>query len=486
MNLDFPPDQFEQLLQQASDIVSSWYRALDSQPVYRQHSAREIFDHFDEPLPEAPEEVGELLKQVERDVYERSNLNIHPQYYAYITGGANQVAILAEMLRAALNQNNLKWHSAPANSEIEQIVVRWIAEFIGYGPPGAGVLVSGGAVANFLALAVARKQQAPIDIAEEGMAGAPRMCVYVSEQGHSSIDKAADMLGIGKKYVRKVAVDAAFRMEPRALRARIRADRAQGLLPMCVVGIAGTTNTGAVDPLEELAAICREEGLWFHVDAAYGGPAAALPSCQELFTGLELGDSLIINPHKWLFVPFEAACVLVRDGEHLLDTFSMVPPYLRTGQAAHGTDLMAYNLQLTKDFKALKIWMTFKAYGARRLRQAIEHDIQMAHYLARQLEQAPDFEVLAPAPLSIVCFRYRPPSMAEGPWLNVLNQRILAAIEGDGRAFFTGTELNGQTSLRCCCINHRRDHRHIDELIEVIRELGERSLAEDEQGTLHP
>ncbi|RMG24621.1 MAG: aminotransferase class I/II-fold pyridoxal phosphate-dependent enzyme [Bacteroidetes bacterium] len=474
MKLDFQAEEFEDLLQQASRIVLNWYRELEERKVYHNYPAAEIAERFDEPLPVQGTEVAELLRLVEQDVAERSNLNIHPQYYAYITGGANQVAILAELLRTALNQNNLKWHSAPANSEMEKIVVRWVSEFIGYGVPGAGVLASGGAVANFLALAVARKQQAPFDVAEEGMAGGPRMCVYVSSEGHSSIDKAADMLGMGKKYVRKIPVKPDFTMDPQALVAHIEADRQQGLLPVCVVGIAGTTNTGAVDPLETLAGICRQYGLWYHIDAAYGGPAAATEAAGPLFTGIHLADSLIVNPHKWLYAPFEAACVLVRKGEHLRDTFSMIPPYLRYGQQDQRTDLMEYNLQLTKDFKALKIWMAFKAYGAHGLRKAISHDLHIARYLADCIRQTPDFELLAPVPLSIVCFRYLGPGgkIRDEQALNQLNERILQAVEADGRVFFTGTQLQGKTALRCCCINHRREERHIDELLNIIREIG--------------
>lgn len=475
MKLDFQGERFENLMNKAASIVRKWYDQLETTKVYHNHSAKEIFEHFDEKMPEEGIDIEALLKIVESDIFDRSNLNIHPNYYAYITGGGNQVAIIAELLRTALNQNNLKWHSAPANTEIEKIVLHWISEFIGYGTDSIGVLASGGAVANFLAMAVARKNMAPFDIAEEGLAGGPKMVYYASAEGHSSIDKGADMLGIGRKYVRKIPAKADYTINTTALITQIEADKKAGLLPICVVGIAGTTNTGAIDPLDELADICAKYNLWFHVDAAYGGPAAKSSLSDWRFKGMDRADSLIINPHKWLFIPFEAAALLVRKESHLRNTFSLIPPYLRYGQDEHRTDLMEYNLQLTKDFKALKIWMTFKAYGAKAIRTSIDRDIELARYLESQILASDDFELLAPVHLSIVCFRYNPNSLnLNEEQLNKINRQILEEIEADGRVFFTGTQLNGKTSLRACCINHRREKKHIDILMTVIREISEK------------
>jgi len=478
MSLDFAPEQFQQLLQQTSDILIHWYKHIGEGKTYPNASPEEIRAVFDEALPLTAQNPADLLQTVANEVFQYSNKNIYPHYYGYITGGGNQAAILAEMLRNGLNQNNLKWHSAPANTEIEKIVLRWIAEMVGYPSEAGGVLTSGGAFANFLALAVARKIKSPIDIAQEGLYACPPMTVYVSEEGHSSVDKAVDMLGIGKKYLRKVPVNQDFEINISALEKQIMADKQAGLLPICVVGIVGTTNTGATDDLTALAGLCEKYQLWFHVDAAYGGFVAALEDYKHQFKGMEKADSMIINPHKWLYVPFESACVYVKNKEYLKQTFSLIPSYLQLDIGNDSRDdLMEYNLQLTKDFKALKIWMTLKTYGVEKLTQAIEQDILKAKYLAIKIEESNDFELLAPVPMSIVCFRYvrnKKAVNAKVDFYNDLNQRILKEIEKDGRVFLAGTQIKGATALRVCCINHRRTYEDIDYLFDVLREIGQK------------
>ena len=481
MNLDYTPQRFQELVEYAGRIVSRFYGRAEERKVFPGKTPAEVQSLFDEPLPEQGTDPGNLLEIVERDVFETSTLNIGPHFYGYITGGGNQAAILGEMIKAALNQNNLKWHSSPASTELEKLAVRWVAEFVGYPTECAGVLLGGGSVANFESLAVARKVKAPAGISEVGMYNAPPMTIYVSEEGHSSFDKAVDMLGIGKRYLRKIPVDDRFRIDPVQLEERIVADRKAGLKPICAIGIAGTTNTGAVDDLQALAEVCRKHDLWFHVDAAYGGPAAALEGTGAMFRGMAQADSLVVNPHKWLYVPFGAACVLVRNGEQLRRTFSAIPDYLKSDEGTAGdgggggrTDLMEYNLPLTKDFKALKVWMTLKAYGARRLREMIRADIDKAGYLAARIDADPRFERMAPVPLSIVCFRYLAGGRT-GPELDQLNNRIIREIEGDGRIFLTGTRIGDRTALRACIINHRTGETHLDRMLEVIAEIGGRT-----------
>lgn len=478
MSLDFDPSRFKALIAQSADIINQWYSShLREKPIYNNHSPAEIQAMFDEPLPGKGSEAEELLETIRTKVFETSNFNPSPNYYGYITGGGNQAAILAEILRNALNQNNLKWHSAPANSEIEKIVIRWICDFIGYPQEAGGVLVSGGSVANFLNLAVMRKAKCPVDMANEGIYNAPIMTVYVSEQGHSSIDKGMDMLGLGKKYLRKIPVDDDFRINLELLESAIIEDRASGFLPSCIVGIAGTTNTGSVDPLRALGELAKKHNLWYIIDGAYGLPGAGTELVGEQFDGLELADSILLNPHKWLFVPFEASCVIVKNKEHLRSTFSMVPDYLKGGtEQSDREDLMDFNLQLTKDFKALKVWMTFKAYGADQLRKAIENDCLLARYAQETIEQSKDFDLLAPVPLSIVCFRYVGDGTRLTEELDKINDRLLQLVEEDGRIFFAGTKIKGRTSLRINLTNHRRTSEDIDYLFQVLRELGSSAL----------
>ncbi len=476
MNLDFSPGDFQQLLQQALDIILNWHHNhLRDSSIYQNFTPSQIQQRFDQPLPETGLPPKELLNTLAKSLIETANYNPSPNYYGYITGGGNQISIIAEILKNALNQNNLKWHSAPGNSEIEKIVIRWICSFLGYPKNAGGVLVSGGSVANFLSLAVMRKAKTHVDVSETGLYHRQPITIYVSAQGHSSIDKAIDMLGLGKQYLRKIPVNQHFQIDTDLLINQIEQDIRSDLVPACIIGIAGTTNSGAVDPLAELGLIAQKYNCWYMVDGAYGLPGAGVPELSFQFQGFEMADSLLINPHKWFYVPFEASCLIVKDKSQLKNTFSLIPDYLQAGvNESDREDLMDYNLQLTKDFKALKIYMTFKVYGADRLRKAILNDVRTAQYAQTIIDQSNDFELLAPVPLSIVCFRYLGPSNTnrEAQFLDHLNEKLLSAIEEDGRIFFAGTKIKGRTALRINCTNHRRTNEDIDYLFQVLRELG--------------
>lgn len=474
MSLDVPSRQFQHWIEQTGKLITEYYDEKSDRKVFSGKSPEEVIALFDEPLPEVSSEIDSVLSEVREKVLESITNSAGPKYFGYITGGGNQVAVLAEMIKASLNQNNLKWHSSPVSTEMEKLVMRWVAEFIGYPTSSAGVLLSGGSVANFNCMAVARKIKSPVDVAEEGMYGSPPQTVYVSAEGHSSFDKAVDMLGMGKKYLRKIPVDEELRIDIEALRKVIHADKEKGYHPICAIGVAGTTNTGTVDDLSAVAEVCEQHNLWYHVDAAYGGPAAKVDSVSHLFKGIERADSVVVNPHKWMFVPFEAGGVLVKNPEHLRATFSTIPDYLKSDQTGEPrTDLMEYNLPLTKEFKALKVWMTLKAYGARKIRETINEDIEKAKYLVDRIKNEPYLSLMAPAPLSIVCFRYSPPGTALSEReLNNLNDAIIHHIEQDGRVFLTGTKIRGETAMRVCFINHRTERKHIDELVEVVLEIG--------------
>lgn len=476
MSLDVPSRQFQQWIEQAGKLITEYYDDISDREVFAGKSPDEVIALFDEPLPESSSEIEKLLADVRDKVLESITNSAGPKYFGYITGGGNQVAVLAEMIKASLNQNNLKWHSSPVSTEMERLVMRWVAEFIGYPTSSAGVLLSGGSVANFNCMAVARKIKSPVDVAKEGMYGSPPQTVYVSAEGHSSFDKAVDMLGMGKKYLRKITVDDELSIDTEALDKAIQADKEKGYHPICAIGVAGTTNTGTVDDLNAVAEVCEKHDLWYHVDAAYGGPAAKVKGVEHLFDGIARADSVVVNPHKWMFVPFEAGGVLVKNPEHLRATFSTIPDYLKSGQTNEPrTDLMEYNLPLTKEFKALKVWMTLKAYGARRIRKTINQDIEKAKYLVEKINNEPYLTLMAPAPLSIVCFRYSPTDtgLAERE-LNDLNDTIIRRIEQDGRIFLTGTKIRGETAMRVCFINHRTEPKHIDELVDVVLEIGKR------------
>ncbi len=472
MSLDVPSKKFQQWIKKTGKLLTDFHDREQDGRVFAGKSPREVQALLEEPLPEEPGDIDFLLDEVAQKIFGSITNSAGPNYYGYITGGGNQVAVLAEMIKASVNQNNLKWHSSPASTELEKLVMRWVAEFVGYPKSSAGVLLSGGSVANFNCLAVARKIKSPADISEEGAYGSRPCTVYVSEEGHSSFDKAMDMLGLGKKYLRKIPADNEMRINTDALEERIRNDKNAGLHPLCTIAVAGTTNTGAIDDLNAVADICEQYKMWYHVDAAYGGPAAAVDEVSHLFDGIDRADSLVVNPHKWLYVPFEAGGVLVKNPDHLRETFSTVPDYLKSDRSGdERTDLMEYNLPLTKEFKALKVWMSLKAFGAKRIRREISRDIEKAAYLAGKAESHTELELMSPAPLSIVCFRYNPGDMNDNE-LDKLNDRIISDIEQDGRVFLTGTKIRGHSALRTCFINHRTEKQHVDRLVEVILELG--------------
>jgi aromatic-L-amino-acid/L-tryptophan decarboxylase len=440
-------------------------------------SRSEIASLFDEALPEDPQLMTAILREVEENIFANSTLYSNPRFFGYINGSGSQAAVLGELLGSSINQICAKWHFSPAASEVERQVIQWLAQFIGYRPDGGGCLLSGGSAGNLAGLAVARRQNAPFDADLSGMAAGPPLTVYVSQEGHASLDKAMALLGLGRKHLRKIPVLDDFTIDLKALEQQVTADRANGYHPISVVGNAGTINTGAVDPLDALAEFCGNHGLWFHVDAAYGGPAARTTIAAALFQGLHQADSVVVNAHKWLYVPVEASCILVRQSSALRDTFRLVADYLQTDNERLGdgpVDFKDYGPQLSRSFRALKVWMTFKAYGARRLRAAIESNIAVMRSLADRIDESADFVRLAPVPLSVVCFQYRTSDVShhdDYTYLDRLNTHLLQALERDGRVFLSGTKIRGRTALRVCSVNHRLRRCDVDFLLEVIREV---------------
>lgn len=480
-SLDCALDVFRCHLRNAAELVLRLYEGLDETRIAPGKTRRQIASLFDEPLPEEAQPMESILSEVETKIFANSALSLSPRFFGYINSGGNQASILGELLASAVNQIVALWHFSPAASEVERRVIRWIAEFIGYPGQAGGCLLSGGSAGNLVGLAVARKQKAPFDPDSLGMRGGPLLTVYASQEVHASVDKAMMILGMGRDQLRKLAVRD-FTMDLDAFEKQVREDRNHGYHPICGVGVAGTTNTGAVDPLNALADFCQAEGLWFHVDAAYGGPAARTALAGKLFEGLERADSVVVNPHKWLYVPAEAACILVKESEALRHTFQVIADYLRKEDEVESDapfDFKDYGPQLHRNFRALKVWMTFKAYGAKKLRAAIENNIEIMRYLSDRIDESEDFVRLAPVPLSIVCFQYRTADFSrhgDEKYINDLNNRLIDTLERDGRVFVSGTTIHGKRALRACSVNHRLRREHVDFLLQEIRQVG-RSLS---------
>jgi aromatic-L-amino-acid/L-tryptophan decarboxylase len=390
-----------------------------------------------------------------------------PAFFGYVQSPPSPVGVAADLLASAADQNLTAWRSAPAATEVERIAVRWLGALAGFAPDATGILVGGGSAANLTALLLALRART------EPEADRRLLIAYASAEVHFSVAKAADALGI---RLRRVDVDARRRIDPRALRAALAQDRRAGRQPFCLVGSAGSTATGAVDRLDGLADLAAEEGLWLHVDGAYGALAATVPACRPLFAGIERADSLALDPHKWLYVPVDCGALLVRDAAASARAFGAgADDYVRV-LAEEKTETFAFwdhGLELSRRFRALKVWMTLRAYGTRRIAASIAEDIAMAEHLAALVRDSDDLELIAGPALSICCFRHVPPGVGEGE-LDAHNERLVHALQRDGRVYLSNASVDGRLAMRACITNFRTTRADVQRTVEVVRELGAR------------
>jgi aromatic-L-amino-acid/L-tryptophan decarboxylase len=406
--------------------------------------------------------------------------NTHPRFWGWVNGTGTPLAMLAEMLTAGMNTNVGGFDQSA--TLVERQVIAWLAELLGFPKDAGGLLLSGGSMANVVALAAARNARAGFDIRAEGIHGGPPLAVYASNQVHNSVTKAVELLGLGRRALRLTPVGEDWTVDVEALRAQIRADRAADIHPVCVVANAGTVNTGALDDLDALADLCTEEGLWLHVDGAFGALAALSPALLQsrpALHGLARADSVAFDLHKWMYLPYEAGCTLVRRPDALGDSFRAPASYLTPIEGGVLKTPMVFaeqGLQLSRGFRALKVWLSWKAHGIDRYIRAIERNVEQAASLGRRIEREPELELLAPVPLNIVCFRYRPEGMVEGDALNGLNQRLLVALQESGVAVPSSTVLHDRFAIRVAITNHRTALEDLDLLVEEVLRLGRGSL----------
>ena len=397
----------------------------------------------------------------------------HPGFLAYFAITGSGPGIVGETLSAALNVNAMLWRTSPAATELEERVCDWLRQMVGLPSGFHGHINDTASISTMLALAAARHRLPGAAIRERGMAGRvdlPPLTVYAGDQAHSSFDKAAMTLGFGLEQVRRVPSDDSFRMNPAALAASIAEDRAAGRLPTAVVATIGTTSTTSVDPVEEIAAICARERLWLHVDAAYAGSAAVCPELRELFAGWDSADSIVMNPHKWLFTPVDCSVLFVRDVEQLVSTFSLIPDYLQSAEQGV-TNLMDLGIQLGRRFRALKLWMVIRAFGVDGLAERIREHCRLAREMAGWIEAEPGFELAAPVPFSVVCFRAVPPGDPEDQ--DRFNERLLAEVNAAGPVFLSHTKLRGRYVLHAAIGNIRTTEEHVRQAWELVRETAE-------------
>ncbi|HJS25423.1 MAG TPA: aminotransferase class V-fold PLP-dependent enzyme [Pyrinomonadaceae bacterium] len=456
-------------------IIVDHVAGLASRRVTPEATPAQLEKLFDEPLPEKGIAIEEILARFREDVAPNAMGVISPRYFGQFNPTPLPIGVWADVLSSMLNQNAGAWRNGPTSAMIEARVMRWLCDLLNYGPKSFGTLASGGSEANLIALKCARDSVAA-EIIDRGVRKAPGdLVIYASNQCHYSIDKSADILGLGREGVRKIPTDDRFHISLDKLRDAIARDRDAGLVPCCVVGVAGTTSSGAIDPLEELAAIARENQCWYHVDAAYGGPLAFSPQHKDKLRGIELADSITFDPHKWMFVPFSCGATLVRDGGHVLrKSFDMTPEYLNEdrGGADVEFDFFRYGQMGTRRFNSLKLWMAVKFMGREGYARTVERQIELTNYLARQLDALGDFKRVGDVETAVCCFRFIPTPDLDGPNLDLLQQRLQQTIEQSGEAWLTTTVLNGRRALRVNINSFLTEQSHIDDLVKLLQRSG--------------
>jgi glutamate/tyrosine decarboxylase-like PLP-dependent enzyme len=452
--LEFSPERMREIGYRVVDRLVEHLATLPSQRVGTKGDPAELLKALREPVPEEGAEFETALAQVERDVFANTMHVNHPRFFAYVPGPGNFIGAMADALISGYNIFAGTWISGSGPAAVELTVLEWLREMCGLPESAGGVFVSGGTLANLTALAVARHVKVPNRLEDA--------TVYYSDQAHSSLEKALRVIGLPAENLRKLPSDAAFRLPVDGLTRCIERDRASGKRPFCVIASAGTTNTGAIDPLPALSQLCREHGLWLHVDGAYGAAAVITERGRELLAGLEFADSLSLDPHKWLFQPYEIGCVLVRDRDHLSDTFRILPEYLKDTQLhTEEFNFTDHGIQLTRNFRALKLWMSIKVFGLAAFRAAIGRGFMLGEFTEACLRKMSGWEIVTPAQLGIVCFRY---SKAD----DAAHLGLVQTLLEDGFALITSTVLRGRTVLRTCTINPRTTEADIQASLERL------------------
>jgi aromatic-L-amino-acid decarboxylase len=465
--------EFKDDFGRAAAWIDGYFRDTRAYPVRSALTPGDLVRSLPERAPEEGEPFERIFADFERLILPGITHWNHPRFFAYFAISAAPISVIAEALAATLDVNAMLWRTSPAATELEDVVIAWLRQLIHLDRGLHGIVYDTASTGGFTALAAAR-EAAGFDIRNRGMAGRadlPPLRVHLTEHTHSHLEKGAIALGIGRENVVRVPVDGNFAMRPDALAAAIDEDRARGRFPMCVAATIGTTSTTSRDPIERIAEVTGSRGVWLHVDAAYAGPAAMLPELAGLTAGCESADSVVVNPHKWLFVPVDLSVLYVRDLENLRRTFSLAADYLPDDGAAR--NYMDYGLQLGRRFRALKLWFVLRQYGAEAIRAKLRQHIELAAAFAGWVAAEPGWEVAAPHPFSVVCFRFTQPGV-DGPASDALNERILEAVNATGEAYLSSTRLHGRLVLRLAVGNERTTRDDVAAAWELLRTAAER------------
>ncbi|MPY89250.1 MAG: amino acid decarboxylase [Luteitalea sp.] len=476
---DMDPVTFRRAGHELVEWVAQYLAESDHYPILPRLRPGEIRAALPDEAPEEGEPIEAILADFERAIVPGLTHWNHPGFFGYFAISASGPGVLAELLAAALNQQAMLWRTSPAATELEEVVLGWLRSLLRLPPVFEGVIYDTASISSLHALAAAREASVP-EIRVRGLPGRdlPPLRVYCSEEAHSSIDKAVMLLGLGQNGLLRIPVDAAFRMRPEALADAVRADRARGVRPVAVVATVGTTSTTSVDPVPAVADICEAERVWLHIDAAYGGPAAMVPDCEWIFDGVARADSVVVNPHKWLFTPFDLSACYCRRMDAVRAAFALTPDYLQTREHGAARNLMDTGIQLGRRFRALKLWFVLRYFGAAGVRRRLADHIQLARRFAAWVDADPDFERLAPVPLSVVCFRAHPRALGDEPRridsdgdsvLDALNTELLDRVNASGEVFLSHTRIGNRVALRLAIGHLRTTEVHVARAWVLLR-----------------
>lgn len=480
--VEITPEEFKQIGYQLIDTIADFIENINKKPVTTGESPKQIQTLLgNASLPQSGTSVSELISKTSDLLFNHSLLNGHPKFFGYITSSPAPIGSLADLLAAAVNPNVGANILSPVATAIEKQTVKWLAEFIGLSPSYGGLLVSGGNMANLTAFLAARTAKAPKSLKEEGLANTPgEMVFYCSKTTHTWIEKAAVLFGHGLKAIRWIPIDTANKMDTVILLQTIQDDVNNGKKPFLVIGNAGDVSTGAVDNLSELSSICRAHDLWFHIDGAYGIPAAVIPKYKNLFDGILEADSIAMDPHKWLYAPLEAGCTLVKNVQHLMDTYSAHPLYYKFDGSDDEPSLnyYEYGFQNSRGFRALKVWMSLQQVGKSGYIKMLNEDIELSKLLFQEAENHLELEAITQN-LSITTFRYVPANDVQGgkmdeTYLNTLNETILDELQKEGELFLSNAVVAGKFCLRACIVNFRTSRKDIQEMVKIIVRKGKK------------
>jgi len=483
LDVDLTTEEFRAASAETTEVLAELYRNIRSAPVFPGKRPSELRALLSEPLPMKPQPPLKIIREVKEKIIPNSTLVGSPRYFGFVMGSGTPMSVFGDAISAALNQNPGVWKAGPAATELERVVIRWFAEMVGYDRNAAGILTSGATMANVAGIAAALHDKAGYDIANEGLQSAKRrgrFLLYMSDhEGHSSVVKSAQLLGLGRESVRRVKSNDDFTMDAGSLEDLVEKDAREGDIPFCVVAQVGSINVGAIDPLREIARVCSRHGLWFHADGACGAFGRMIPRKAKLFEGLELADSITLDPHKWLYVSYDCGCLLAKDPAKLRNAFTQHAAYLKGILPTEytGLDYHEYGPQMSRSFRALKVWMSLKHIGIERYKRLMERDVALAEHLDDLVRASEEFEPLCKPVLQMYSFRYVPTGTKMNEQeLDSLNQRIVDEAQLTGEVFLMSTSIRGRTALRLSITNHRTTMRDIDRTFNLLRRLG-RKLA---------